>query len=144
MPRSEAAAREAWSRSRAIDELRSRPLGGMPPHAQQHAGDPDGNPGERRVFDDARRNFLALVFCLMLGTAALPHVLMRSYTTPSVKAARESVAWSLLFIVLLYLSAPTLAVMLKFEILGSWSGRRSTSCRPGSPTGRASTRCWCR
>ena len=122
VPRSEAAAREAWSRSRAVDELRSRPLGGMPPHAQQHAGDPDGNPGQRRVFDDSRRNFLALVFCLMLGTAGLPHVLMRSYTTPSVNAARESVAWSLLFIVLLYLSAPALAVMLKFEILGSLVG----------------------
>ena len=38
---------------------------------------------ERRV---AKRNFLALVFCLMVGTAALPHILMRYYTTPSVQA----------------------------------------------------------
>ncbi len=39
--------------------------------------------------DVSRRNFLALVFCLMVGTAALPHILMRYYTTPSVRQARE-------------------------------------------------------
>jgi len=38
-----------------------------------------------------RKNFLALVLCLMVGTAALPHILMRYYTTPSVKEARQSV-----------------------------------------------------
>jgi cation/acetate symporter len=59
---------------------------------------------------------MALVFCLMLGTAALPHVLTRYYTTPSVREARESVTWSLLFIVVLYLSAPALAVLVKFEV----------------------------
>jgi len=65
---------------------------------------------------DARRNFLALVFCLMVGTAALPHILIRYYTTPSVKEARESVFWSLLFISLLYATAPSLAVLAKFEV----------------------------
>lgn len=64
----------------------------------------------------ARKNFLALVFCLMIGTAALPHILMRYYTTPSVKEARESVAWSLFFIFLLYFTAPALAVLAKFEV----------------------------
>ena len=54
----------------------------------------------------ARRNFLALVFCLMVGTAALPHILMRYYTTPSVSEARRSVAWSLFFIFLLYFTRP--------------------------------------
>jgi len=49
----------------------------------------------------ARRNFLALVFCLMIGTAALPHILMRYYTTPSVSEARKSVFW----VAVLYLPA---------------------------------------
>jgi cation/acetate symporter len=52
----------------------------------------------------------------MLGTAALPHVLTRYYTTPSVSQARRSVGWSLSFIVLLYLSAPALAVMVKYQV----------------------------
>src|SRR5690606_28574200 len=69
-----------------------------------------------RERDANRRNFLALVFCLMIGTAALPHVLMRFYTTPSVREARESVAWSLGFIVILYLSAPAMAVLVKLLI----------------------------
>jgi Na+(H+)/acetate symporter ActP len=64
----------------------------------------------------SRRNFLALVFCLMVGTAALPHILMRYYTTPSVKEARESVTWSLFFIFLLYFTAPALAVLVKYEV----------------------------
>ncbi len=64
----------------------------------------------------ARLNFLALTFCLMVGTAALPHVLIRYYTTPSVKQARESVFWSLLFISLLYFTAPAYAVFAKYEI----------------------------
>jgi cation/acetate symporter len=66
--------------------------------------------------DKARRNFLALIFCLMVGTAALPHILMRFYTTPSVREARNSVTWSLFFIFLLYFTAPALAVLVKFVI----------------------------
>lgn len=64
----------------------------------------------------SRANFIALVFCLMIGTAALPHMLMRYYTTPSVREARNSVFWSLLFILALYLTAPAYAVFAKFEI----------------------------
>jgi len=64
----------------------------------------------------ARKNFMALVFCLMIGTAALPHILMRYYTVPSVREARESVSWSLFFIFLLYFTAPALAVLAKFEV----------------------------
>lgn len=52
----------------------------------------------------------------MVGTAALPHVLMRFYTTPSVKEARESVFWSLFFIFLLYFTAPAYAVFAKYEV----------------------------
>ncbi len=116
LPRVEAAASAAWMRERADAEARARPLNGMPPHAQQFSGDPDGSPQERAAFDTSRRNFLALIFCLMVGTAALPHILMRYYTVPSVKQARQSVTWSLLFIFLLYFTAPALAVLVKYEV----------------------------
>jgi len=52
-----------------------------------------------------------------LGTASLPHVLMRYFTTASVKAARQSVGWSLVFICLLYLTAPALATFTKLSLL---------------------------
>lgn len=66
--------------------------------------------------DTARLNFLALTFCLMVGTASLPHVLIRFYTTPSVREARNSVFWSLFFIFLLYFTAPAYAVFAKYEV----------------------------
>lgn len=122
LPKNETAARETWRRVQAANTQNAQPLGGMPLHAQQFAGDPDGNEAQRKAFSDSRRNFIALVFCLMIGTAALPHILMRSYTTPSVRAARESVAWSLLFIGAFYLTAPTLAVLVKFEIFDGLVG----------------------
>ena len=53
---------------------------------------------------------------MMFGTAALPHILMRYYTTPSVQEARVSVFWSLFFIFLLYFTAPALAVLAKFDV----------------------------
>lgn len=116
LPRNPEAARVAWTAAKAEAEAKSRPLNGMAPHAQQFLGDPAGDEHARSEFDISRRNFLALVFCLMVGTAALPHILIRYYTVPSVKEARRSVAWSLLFIVLLYLTAPALAVLVKYEI----------------------------
>ena len=61
--------------------------------------------------------FVTLVLCMMAGTASLPHILMRYFTTPSVKAARQSVAWSLFFIFLLYFTAPALATFTKLQIL---------------------------
>lgn len=61
-------------------------------------------------------NFFALILCLMVGTASLPHVLMRFFTTPSVRDARKSVGWSLLFIFLLYFTAPAYAAFAKYEI----------------------------
>jgi cation/acetate symporter len=70
----------------------------------------------------ARWNFLALVLCLMVGTAALPHILMRYYTTPSVREARASVGWSLFFIFLLYFTAPSLAVLVKYDVYSSLVG----------------------
>ena len=61
--------------------------------------------------------FVTLAFCMMAGTASLPHILMRYFTTPSVKAARQSVAWSLMFIFLLYFTAPALATFTKLSVL---------------------------
>ncbi|MCB1564409.1 MAG: VC_2705 family sodium/solute symporter [Xanthomonadales bacterium] len=117
-------ARASWSEALAEAQARARPLAGMPRHATPYAGDPDGDAAEREAFDVSRRNFLALVFCLMVGTAALPHILMRYYTTPSVRQARESVTWSLLFILMLYLTAPALAVLVKHEIFSQLVGLR--------------------
>ncbi|PKU22515.1 cation acetate symporter [Telmatospirillum siberiense] len=62
-------------------------------------------------------NFFGVTICLMLGTASLPHVLARFFRTPSVREARISVAWSLLFIFLLYSAAPAYAAFAKLEIL---------------------------
>lgn len=117
LPRDAFVAREQWTRAMQESQERARPLGGFPPHSQAFAGDPDGTPEEQSAFRNSRLNFLALVFCLMAGTAGLPHLLTRYYTTPSVAEARSSVAWSLFFIGLLYLSAPALAVLVKYEVM---------------------------
>ncbi|MEQ8664351.1 MAG: sodium:solute symporter family protein [Rhodospirillales bacterium] len=61
--------------------------------------------------------FITLAFCMMAGTASLPHILMRYFTTPSVRDARTSVAWSLFFIFLLYFTAPALATFSKLQML---------------------------
>ncbi|MGL6110274.1 MAG: VC_2705 family sodium/solute symporter, partial [Rubrivivax sp.] len=116
LPKDAAAAKTAWTAAKAANEGRAKPLAGMPRHAQQFAGNPNGDAKAVEAFDVSRRNFLALIFCLMVGTAALPHILMRYYTTPSVKEARDSVTWSLFFIFLLYFTAPALAVLVKYEV----------------------------
>lgn len=61
--------------------------------------------------------FATLAACMMMGTASLPHILMRYFTTPSVRDARRSVAWSLLFIFLLYFTAPALATLTKLQLI---------------------------
>jgi cation/acetate symporter len=61
--------------------------------------------------------FVTLTACMMIGTASLPHILMRYFTTPSVRSARASVAWSLFFIFLLYFTAPALATFTKLQVL---------------------------
>jgi cation/acetate symporter len=122
LPADEAAAKKAYTAAKTANEARAKPLAGMPRHATQYAGDPNGDEKAQKAFNESRRNFLALVFCLMVGTAALPHILMRYYTTPSVKEARESVTWSLFFIFLLYFTAPALAVLVKFEVFSNLVG----------------------
>jgi cation/acetate symporter len=107
LPKDAAAARAAYTAARTGSAARANP-------PVRHATPFPGATEQAR--DISRKNFLALVFCLMVGTAALPHILMRYYTTPSVKEARESVSWSLFFIFLLYFTAPALAVLAKYEV----------------------------
>jgi cation/acetate symporter len=116
LPKTLADATKAYTAAKTANTARTAPLAGMPSHGTIFAGDPNGDEKAQKAFNDSRRNFLALIFCLMVGTAALPHILMRYYTTPSVKEARESVTWSLFFIFLLYFTAPALAVLVKYEI----------------------------
>ena len=105
-PKSADEAKAAWTREAGLAARAGPPLR----HAEAFPGATD------KARDISRKNFLALIFCLMVGTAALPHILMRYYTTPSVKEARESVTWSLFFIFLLYFTAPALAVLAKFDV----------------------------
>jgi len=113
----EAAAKAQWAKDRAVAPRANPPLR----HGEAFPGKDDN------ARDIARRNFLALVFCLMVGTAALPHILMRYYTTPSVKEARASVTWSLFFIFLLYFTAPALAVLVKYVIYNDVVGTAFSS-----------------
>ena len=122
LPATEADAKKAYAAAKTANEGRAKPLAGMPGHATVYAGDPNGDAKAQKTFNESRLNFMALVFCLMVGTAALPHILMRYYTTPSVKEARESVTWSLFFIFLLYFTAPALAVLVKYEVFNNLVG----------------------
>lgn len=70
--------------------------------------------------------FIALMFTLMCGTAGLPHVIVRFYTVATMKAARWSGAWALLFIGLLYLSAPAYAAFSRFILMTKIAGSAIT------------------
>lgn len=122
LPKDVDTARERWTAAKQDYTERAKPLAGMPRHAQPFAGDPNGTKEEKKAFQSSRLNFLALMFCLMIGTTGLPHVLTRYYTTPSVAETRSSVAWSLFFIAILYLSVPALAVLVKYEIMSHLVG----------------------
>jgi cation/acetate symporter len=102
-----------WAAERDYNLARARE---MVPHAEPFPGKTAAESNNKRI------NFLALVFCLMIGTAALPHILMRSYTTPSVHETRVSVFWTLFFILLVYLSIPALAVLVKYDIYSALVG----------------------
>ena len=75
-------------------------------------------------------NFFGIIFCMMVGTASLPHILMRYFTTPSVREARVSVGWSLFFIFLLYFSAPAYAAFSKLEVYTNIIGSNVASLKP--------------
>ena len=122
-PRTEAQARAAYQRDLEVTSSHAQPLAGMAPQTLPFAsGDPTAGAAPVSRFDQARVNFIALLLCLMMGTAAMPHILTRYYTTTSAAQARRSVAWSLFFISLLYLAAPALAVLVKYEVLQNLVG----------------------
>jgi cation/acetate symporter len=105
-PKDVDAAKTQWNKDKGLSARAAPPR----PHAQPFPGKDEA---ARNI---ARNNFLGIVFCMMFGTAALPHILMRYYTTPSVRQARQSVFWSLFFIFLLYFTAPSLAVLAKYDV----------------------------
>ncbi|MEF8701040.1 MAG: sodium:solute symporter family protein [Candidatus Accumulibacter sp. UW20] len=61
-------------------------------------------------------NMFVYTMSLMIGTAGLPHVIMRFFTVPTVAAARSSAGWALIFIALLYTTAPAVAAMAKYNL----------------------------
>ena len=112
-PRDADDAQRKWLEARTLNLARAEPV---TPHTQPF-------PGKDRATSDVKRNnFLALVICLMMGTAALPHILVRYYTTPSVQETRKSVFWTLFFVMLLYITIPALAVLVKYDIYTSLVG----------------------
>ncbi len=62
-------------------------------------------------------NIFLYTFSLMIGTAGLPHVIMRFFTVPKVKDARSSVGWSLVFISILYTTAPAVGAMARLNLM---------------------------
>ena len=113
-----AAAKKAWTAEKAVGAR-----GGALKHHAEAFAVAGKTPEEiEKNRSKAKKNFLALIACLMIGTAALPHILMRYYTTPSVKEARQSVFWGLFFIFLLYFTAPALAILVKFEVYSNLVG----------------------
>jgi cation/acetate symporter len=66
-------------------------------------------------------NVFAITLCLMVGTAGLPHVIVRFYTVKTVRAARWSAFWALLFIATLYTTAPAIAIFAKTYILQQYA-----------------------
>lgn len=66
---------------------------------------------------------LFITIALMVGTAGLPHVIVRFYTVPDVRSARYSAGWALLFIALLYTSAPALATFARYNLINTLHDR---------------------
>lgn len=67
-------------------------------------------------FRISKLNMVIYTFSLMIGTAGLPHVIMRFFTVPKVKDARSSAGWALVFIAILYTTAPVVAAMARLNL----------------------------
>jgi cation/acetate symporter len=77
-------------------------------------------------YTDGSRSTIDMLFitaALMVGTAGLPHVIIRFYTVPRVRDARSSAGWALLFIAILYTTAPAIAVFARTNLLNTVSER---------------------
>ena len=112
-PKDPASAYELWQIQKKEAQLKSQTaIPSMDPSSSKGVG----------VSNLDNLNFVLLIFCLMFGTASLPHILTRYYTTTSVSATRYSVFWTLLFVVLFYISVPALAAMVKLELFKNLVG----------------------
>jgi len=112
-PKDPASAYELWQAQKKDAQIKSQ------------TAVPSMDPGSTKGVGDSsldNLNFILLIFCLMFGTASLPHILTRYYTTTSVSATRYSVFWTLLFVALFYLSVPALAAMVKLELFKNLVG----------------------
>ena len=89
-------------------------------------------------------NIALLTLSLMIGTAGLPHVIVRFFTVPRVRDARASAGWALVFIAILYTTAPAVGAMARLNLtntiqageIGAVDGNLVYSERPGSATGK--------
>src|SRR5699024_5577031 len=68
----------------------------------------------------------AITFALMVGTAGLPHVIVRFFTVPKVRDARKSVGYALLFIAILYTAAPAISAFARVNLIETVSGTEYT------------------
>ncbi len=68
-------------------------------------------------------NVFAVTLALMVGTAGLPHVIIRFYTVKDVRSARWSAGWALVFIALLYTTAPAIGVFAKYNLIESLNAK---------------------
>ena len=78
----------------------------------------------------------AITFALMVGTAGLPHVIVRFFTVKRVRDARKSAGLALLFIAILYTAAPAIAVFARTNLINTVSGQAYSRCHNGFLTGR--------
>ena len=69
---------------------------------------------------DTTLNMFLFTVSLMIGTAGLPHVIVRFFTVPTVKDARSSAGWALVFIALLYLTAPAVGAMARMNLINTF------------------------
>jgi cation/acetate symporter len=78
-------------------------------------------------------NMFVYTFSLMIGTAGLPHVIMRFFTVPTVKDARSSAGWALVFIAILYTTAPAVAAMARYNLQATINTAVTTGGDPYAP-----------
>ncbi len=78
------------------------------------------------AYTQGNKNWLdvfAITFALMAGTAGLPHIIIRFFTVPKIRDARSSAGWALLFIGVLYTTAPAVAVFAKTNFIQTINGK---------------------
>jgi cation/acetate symporter len=75
---------------------------------------------------DNKLNMVLFTLSLMIGTAGLPHVIIRFFTVPKVADARWSAGWALIFIALLYLTAPAVGSMARLNLIQTVNGPEGT------------------